>query len=149
MEEKVIQEYPTYSITSTGLIRDLRSGQLHDGYFAQGYRRITLVNPSGKNSFLIHRLVAQAFILPVEGKTEIDHINRDTQDNRVENLRWADDFIQSQNRGIMKTNASGHKNISLDNGSYRLTIVRNKTIVCKKRFSNLEDAVAYRRRFNL
>jgi hypothetical protein len=32
--------------------------------------------------------VAEAFIPRIEGKDYVDHINADTRDNRVENLRW-------------------------------------------------------------
>ena len=38
-------------------------------------------------SFLVHRLVAAAFIRPLELKEQVDHINRIHGDNRVENLR--------------------------------------------------------------
>ena len=38
-------------------------------------------------SFLVHRLVAAAFIRPLEPKEQVDHINGVHSDNRVENLR--------------------------------------------------------------
>ena len=38
-------------------------------------------------SFLVHRLVAAAFIRPLEPREQVDHINGVHGDNRVENLR--------------------------------------------------------------
>jgi hypothetical protein len=38
-------------------------------------------------SFLVHRLVADAFIKPLEKGEQVDHINGVHGDNRVENLR--------------------------------------------------------------
>lgn len=38
--------------------------------------------------YSIHRLVAETFIPNPENKMEVDHINRNKADNRVENLRW-------------------------------------------------------------
>lgn len=39
---------------------------------------------------LVHRIVAETFIKKPEeyGKVEVDHLNHNRQDNRVENLRW-------------------------------------------------------------
>lgn len=45
----------------------------------------------------VHRLVALAFIPNPEGKTDVNHINCDTSDNRAENLEWV-----SRNENIMK-----------------------------------------------
>lgn len=38
--------------------------------------------------YLVHRLIAETFILNPENKPEVDHINRNRGDNRIENLRW-------------------------------------------------------------
>ena len=35
-----------------------------------------------------HRLIAEQWIEKIDGKTDIDHINRNRADNRIENLRW-------------------------------------------------------------
>ncbi len=53
-----------------------------------GYHRISLSKNGKAKIFTVHRLVVMAFIPNPENKPEIDHINGNKQDNRVENLRW-------------------------------------------------------------
>lgn len=40
-------------------------------------------------SYQVHRLVAECFIQNLEHKPTVDHINRNSEDNRASNLRWA------------------------------------------------------------
>lgn len=54
----------------------------------QGYKRVRL-NKNGKvKNFLIHRLVAMAFIPNPDKKLYVNHINGVKDDNMVENLEW-------------------------------------------------------------
>ena len=54
----------------------------------RGYISVVLYNNGGNHTFRINRLVAMVFIPNPENKPEIDHINTNKTDNRVENLRW-------------------------------------------------------------
>ena len=46
----------------------------------------------------VHRLVALAFIDNPDNKPTIDHIDRDKNNNCVENLRWATQSEQEYNK---------------------------------------------------
>lgn len=74
-----------YKISNDGQVYSLISNKyLKFRFVKDGYYGISLF----KKSFLIHRLVAQAFIPNPHNKLCIDHINTIRTDNRVENLRW-------------------------------------------------------------
>jgi len=143
-QEKVIEEYPTYSVTSHGFVRDLRTGNLKIGHNVNGYRQINLCNPTGTKPFLLHRLIAKAFIPNPDNLPEIDHIDRNPINNDISNLRWCNDFTQAQNKGDQKNNTSGYKNITSEDNYFRVVIKRNGKNIARKRFQQLDDAVKYR-----
>ena len=55
--------------------------------------------------------------------TQIDHINRDRVDNRIENLREVTDSENQRNRGVMSRNLLGEKGIRMRKGRFNVRLL--------------------------
>ena len=55
-----------------------------------GYHLVGLSKNNSKKSYLVHRLVAEAFISNPEKKSEVNHIDGNKNNNCVNNLEWVD-----------------------------------------------------------
>lgn len=93
MEEwKPIEGYEgLYEVSNLGRVKSLWYGKermLKMGKDKLGYLRVFLCNNNKGKNFLIHRLVAKAFIPNPDNKPFIDHIDTNPSNNRIENLRW-------------------------------------------------------------
>lgn len=53
-----------------------------------GYLFVCIYKGDGGKQFLVHRLVARAFIGTPDGGQEVNHKNGDKHDNSTENLEW-------------------------------------------------------------
>lgn len=53
-----------------------------------GYKQVCLRKDGKYRMFLVHRLVAKAFIPNPNNKPHINHIDRNTSNNSVDNLEW-------------------------------------------------------------
>lgn len=79
-----ISGLPPYAITRQGQVintstRKLLKPRLHNGYHA--------VSLCGKD-WLVHRLVAMTYLPTDDTLMDVDHINGNVLDNRVDNLQW-------------------------------------------------------------
>ena len=108
-----------------------------------GYCYIDLYKDKKRKTFRLHRLVALNFIPNPNNLPEVDHIDRNKQNNDLSNLRWVTPAENCENAGISKNNKIGEKNISPDHNGYEVKIIRNG-IKKAKYFKTLEDARDYR-----
>ena len=74
-----------------GVPKSTQSGHLisqRENPKGKGYMSVCLCKDSIRKNYSVHRLVAKAFIPNYSRKPEVNHINGDRADNRVENLEW-------------------------------------------------------------
>ena len=113
-----------YQVSSAGRVRSIdrvvetngnsvikRGKVLSQHKHYKGYVRVGLENSGKTKTEFVHRLVASAFIPNPDSLPEVDHINAVRDDNRVENLRWADHVSNCRHSieiGNFADNFSGH-----------------------------------------
>lgn len=88
---KEIDGFENYLVSSTGEVKNRITGKvLKQQVTPHGYLTVQLyaVNPKVVKKIRVHRLVALAFLEPIEGKEQVNHIDGDKKNNRVENLEW-------------------------------------------------------------
>lgn len=116
---KPVANWPGYEVSSLGNVRSLdrhittrtnvrfykgrilKPTKLKDGYNGVSF--------SGKRTYKIHRLVAQAFIPNPEAKLEVNHKNGNKLDNRVENLEWSTRAENARHAALNGLMAAGER----------------------------------------
>ena len=114
-----IEGYENYLIFEDGSIINTITGKKAKPTLANtDYYVIGLTSDRKRKLFLLHRLIALAFIPNPDNKPFVDHINRNRGDNRIENLRWATFKENTHNQKCFSN--TGYKFISkVDSKKYK------------------------------
>jgi hypothetical protein len=146
-----ITDFDNYLIYPDGKVFNKNNNKFRKLNFAtNGYQYVALYKDGKQKNILVHRLIAIHYIPNPENKPEVDHINRDKTDNRLENLRWATRIENAQNTGKQKNNKSGYKNISFHKYSGKWEFKRRSQAQnFSKYFDTLEEAVDFKNSFDL
>lgn len=100
-----------YQISDKGRVKNSKTGRIIDGTLLDcGYRRVEIKFENGQSKrFLIHLLVYECFVSP--NFDEINHINGNKTDNRVENL---ESVIHQENmiKACYETNAWNFRRVA-------------------------------------
>lgn len=147
--ENAIRGYPEYKVTKDGQVIGKRGKPMKGSIDRCGYREVILsYYPHSSKRALVHRLVLATFC-PVENMEDYDvnHINGDKLDNRLENLEWC---TRSENIKHAYQNGLERKRCGEEHHAHRLTdeVVRYIKRVYIKR-DRIFGAVALSQRFGV
>lgn len=100
-------------------LQTIRIGTNHGSYY---YVRLSKNNV--RKRYGLHRIIAQAFIPNPNNYPCIDHINRDSLDNRICNLRWCTHKMNMNNE-----NTTAHMSMTRKG---KPNMANRKSVVCIK-----------------
>jgi hypothetical protein len=144
MEWKQIDD-SNYSISSEGHVRNDKFDRIKKlTKDTSGYYMVGLSKNKKRNQYLVHRLVALAFIPLVPGCDFVDHRDGDRTNNSLTNLRWVTQQQNNQNATMRKDNTSGFKGVSFYKGKWMARIKIDGKSIHLGHFDKPEEAAAVR-----
>lgn len=87
----------------------------------KGYSIVSLYKNSQLFTCKVHRLVAQAFLPNPKNKPEVDHIDTDRSNNRVDNLVWVS-RVENNNNPLTRQHNSASGKGRVFSPSHRLKL---------------------------
>ncbi len=153
-EWRPILDYPAYSISNEGAIYSLKKKKMISvsRHNRLGYYWATLFSGCNtRQAFMIHEMVAQAFVPNPMNYFFVEHLDGDTKNNNSANLRWCFELPDSiklrTHLKLSKANVSGTRGVYWNTRKkrwvcqYKTKCGRNVTIGT---YEHIEDAIKKR-----
>lgn len=138
-----------YEVSSFGRIRSVERNEILRGRHPRPYTRkrkgslisprngpylnVNLCKKGSKRNYLVHRLVAEAFIDNPKGLPEVNHINEDKHDNRYSNLEWCSSSENSKHSSYKTTGSrNGCSKLNEDQVTIIGYLLRNTDMTLKE-----------------
>ncbi|HFJ9368546.1 TPA: NUMOD4 motif-containing HNH endonuclease [Bacillus cereus] len=85
----IVENGDKYAVSNYGEVKNTNSGRILKSFKSnRGYKVIRLCHESKTKKYLIHRLVALAFIPNLENKEQVNHKDGNKENNCIDNLEW-------------------------------------------------------------
>ena len=111
---------------------------------SNGYKMVVLSKNKCKICRMWHRVIAETFIAGYSDVLEVDHKDRDLENNNSDNLRIVTRTQNGMNRAVQKNNKTGFKGVhySKETGKYCAMIRIDGKTKNLGYYVNIEDAVS-------
>lgn len=123
----------TWKFTITGTAK---AGSVAGRMLLAGYRQIRVFG----RLYLAHRL-AWFYVYGVWPETDLDHRDRDKDNNGISNLREANDSLNGANKGLAANNTSGAKGVrKRANNRWRASVEHGGKFISLGTYGSREEA---------
>ena len=135
--EKRIKDFEDYSITDDGKVISYKykTPKIMKTWFQKsGYENIKLCKNNQTYHFLIHRLVAEAFLDNPNNFLEINHKDNNPRNNKLENLEWCDRRYNLE---------QSYKTLEPTRNYCNCKLIKEETSEIIKEFKTIREAADY------
>jgi hypothetical protein len=143
-EFRIIKDFEKYSISNLGRVRNNTTNRILKSVVGtHGYYHLNLSKDGKLYTKLIHKLVAECFIVNPYNKGCVDHIDNNRLNNDIDNLRWVSFQENQMNRKLSSNNTSNYKGVTFNTPmkKWRAQIYINGKNKHLGYFDNIEEAV--------
>ncbi|MFR2314893.1 HNH endonuclease [Terrisporobacter sp.] len=113
---KKIKGFENYLINRKGEVYIIKKDKIikqQEFTTKRGYKQIKLRKNNKVYSYLVHRLVAQAFLPNIDNKMDVIHLTNNKADNSVYNLKWCTGKANTSSIGFHKESINNNTMCSL------------------------------------
>lgn len=122
-----------YSISESGEVVSLRSGRtLSQWTMLSGFKAVTLIVDRRRVHCLVHRMLAIRYLPAPPRYLDVDHLNGEKTDNRIENLTWA-----TRRENIRRDFEAGRSNIGASGERHNNALLTDREATAIRRLAAL------------